>query len=275
MGVKTKQHTYLSGSPDVYGVDVSSSSTRPEPIVDVGTDEGQVILRLTNLATTGDFGYDDSRDWAELFPTIPTLIGALNLMPEVLEGRTPAERERLAELFDAKFEEQFSEHERNLFARVLEPNRGMSATYQLFLESRRLKRESAALQRQNEELVAERGSAYRATDDWMERFSRARKLDGERAERLLKLDYNPDLAPTAKKMLRSWRDFDGASSRLRQGVLAYIDGDGSSSYNRLRGLSEGWLDSFEQLKAAVKAPNPKRVEEKPTQDTTEDIYNED
>lgn len=275
MGVKTQQRTFLD-TPDVYGVEASPSSTRPEPIVDVGTDEEQVLKRLRRFAATGDFGYDDSRDWAELFPTVKTLLGALHLMPEVLRGRTPEERERLAELFDAKFEEQFSEHERNLFARVIEPNRGMSTAYGLLLETRRLRAQSEALRQRNEELVKERGTAYRATDEWMKRFEESRKLDGEKLERLVELHHNPDFSPTAKKTISTWRDFEGASSELRSDVLAYIDGDANASYDRMRDRAEEWLLSFEELKRRVKEPNPRREREDgtPAEDPQEDIYDD-
>lgn len=269
MGVKTRNRTYLD-APDVY--DVSPSKQRPDPIVDLDTDEASVILRLGNLATTGDFGYDDSREWAELFPTIPTLIGALHLLPEVLRGRTPEERERLAELFDAKFEEQFSEHERNLFARAIEPNKGMSRAYELFLEVRSLKAQSDALHLQNEELVKERGITYRATDEWNERFREAEKLNDGKRERLLKLHHDPDFSPTAKKVLSAWRDFDGASSRLRRDVLGYIDGDANASYDRTRSFAQDWLAAFEELKRRVKEPNPKRRDDSPLEDTQEDSY---
>jgi hypothetical protein len=267
MGVKTKQRTYL-GAPDVY--DVSPSKQRPEPIIDLDTDEESVILRLGNLATTGDFGYDDSREWGELFPTMKTLVGALHLLPETLEDKSDEERERLAELFDAKFEEQFSEHDRNLFARVIEPNQGMSRAYELFLEARSLKAQSDALHRQTQELVEERGIAYRATDEWNERFREAEKLNDGKRERLVKLYHNPDFSPTANKMLSAWRDFDGASSRLRGNVLGHIERD--VSYDRMRGFAEDWLSSFEELKRRVREPNPKRKDDTPLEDTQEDTY---
>lgn len=279
MGLRSKPRVFLNQDeaarrlPDVHGA--LNSQERPDPINDVGTDEEQVILRLGNLATTGDFGYDDSRQWGELLPTIPTLIGALHLLPEVLEGKTPGERQRLAELFDAKFEEQFGEHDRNLFARAIKPNQGMSAAHGLLLDARRLGAQADALHIQNEGLVKERGIAYRATDEWNERFREAEKLNEEKREQLLKLHHNPDFSPTAKKMLSAWRDFDGASSRLRRDVLAYIDGDASASYDRTRSFAEDWLASFERLKAAVKAPNPKRQDGAPAEEPAAEVYDDD
>lgn len=278
MGVKTRNRTRTAtqDGPDVYGVEVSTSSTRPEPLVDVGTDEEQVIRRLTNLATTGDFGFDDSRDWAELLPTIPTLIGALHTLPEVLRGRTPEERERLAELFAAKFEEQLGEHSDNLIARVLEPNQGMTNAYGLLIQERRLKDQADALIHQNGQLVAERGSAYRASEEWNGRFRQAEQLRDQRRELLVKLNFNPDFSPTVKKTRSALRDFDAANSELRGSVLGYIGGDASSSWESTRSAAQSWLASFEEINRQVRAPNPKRAEEKNTDaPEEEDTYPED
>ena len=273
MGLRTKSRTHLD-VPDVYGVEVvSTSSTRPEPINDVDTDEARVILRLGNLATTGDFGYDDSRQWGELLPTIPTLIGALHLLPEVLEGKTPEERERLAELFDAKFEGQFGEHDRNLFARVLELNKGMSRAYGLLVDSRRLRTEADALHHQNEELVKERGIAYRSTDEWDERFRQARELEQERLEVLNRLNYNPDFTPTAKKTRAVLREWEVASETLRSAVSDHIEG--RRSHDEVRVAAQDWLINFEELKRRVREPNPKRKDGASTEDTTEEVYDDD
>jgi hypothetical protein len=68
-------------------------------IVDAGTDEAAVLLRLGNLARTGDLGYDDGREWGELLPTTTTLIGGLHLLPQVLQGVKNGEgRKRLGDL---------------------------------------------------------------------------------------------------------------------------------------------------------------------------------
>ncbi len=246
-----------------------------EPIVDVGTDEGQVVKRLRRFAATGDFGYDDSRDWAELFPTIRTLIGALHLLPSVLEGLDPEQRERLAELLDAKFEEQFSWHDRNLFARAIEPNPGMSTAYRLQVEVRRLGERSAALAGRNRELVEERGIAYRATVEWKERFEEAGRLDAEKRELLLKLHHDPDFGPTARKTTGAWRAISRVSGELREALLGYIEGDGEASYDRLQSSAGAWLLGFEALKRRVREPNPRRTADQPAGDLGEDAYDEE
>lgn len=271
MGVKTKQRVQL-GAPDAYTVDAPATADRTEPLVDVGTDEEQVLLRLGNLATTGDFGYDGSREWAELFPTIPTLIGALHLLPEVLRGKDPEERERLAELFDAKFEEQFSDHDGNLISRVLESNAGMTVSYAQVREARRLRLEADALRARNEQLVASDGIAVRATEAWERNFSEARRLEQQRLEILHRLHYT-ELAPTAKKTRKAVVAFEERSAVLRTNLLSLIEGDGR--YSGLRAAALGWLTAFEELKREVKAPNPKRKQEQPAEDTQEEVYDDD
>lgn len=256
MGIRPKQRVNREANPVLSKLlDVSASAPDLEPLVDVGTDEAQVVLRLGNMATTGDLGFDDSREWGELFPTIPTLIGALHLLPQAVQGRAPEETERLAEFFDQELDRQLGDHEGNLFERVLAPNAGMSNTYRLLRDERQFLGNEQRCHERNQLLLNTKGKLGRASDEW------AANLQEGRRWRQKQLDaYNDlrdaDLKPVAEKTRACLESFDSSGTALRRDLGHYIQGEGD--YETMAFAARAWLRSFDELKAAVRAPNPKR-----------------